>query len=200
MGYFKQLEIALKDKQNYSWTFTIPSFKNVKYKSANVTYGKLSNAQQYDLLENHLQNITFGKFDTIYWVYEQHKESDNRLHVHGFIEQVNEEQVEQFRNDFYSSYRINCSYKSYIKFSDIQRTLVDKRYFQDYMKKHQNEITYFMSVIEDKKHSEAIDKGIKIEVNNISPKYLNTLEEHLESRELGDEYPFGKMNKFLVEI
>lgn len=199
MGYFKHLQIALDDIQNYSFTFTIPSFKNVKYKSANTAYGKLSNEQQYELLEDHLQNICHGKFDQIKWIYEQHKETDNRLHVHGIILKTNYELVEQFRNDFYSSYKINCSYKSYIKFSDIQRTIKDIKYFERYCDKHQHEIKYFMRVIEDKKHSEALDKGVKIECN-IPPKYLNSLEEHLESRELGDEYLFGKLNKFIIEI
>lgn len=199
MGNFKQLEIALKDKQNYSFTFTIPSFKNVKYKSSNSAYGKLSQEQQYDLLEPHIQNIASNKFDNIKWIYEEHKESDNRLHIHGFIENTNYEMVEQLRNDFYSSYKINCSYKSYIKFSNIQRTIYDIKFFQIYMSKNQNNIKFFMKVIEDQKHSEALDQGVKIEVNT-GPN-INTLDTTQENNNLPyEKYLFGKLNKFLIEI
>lgn len=183
-------------RHDYSFTFTIPTFKNVKYKSANTAYGKLTFEQQYEFLEDHLQNIS--KFDDIKWVYELHKDIP-RLHIHGFIKNEYYERVEQFRNDFYSNYKINMSYKSYIKMSDIQETIVDINYFENYCKKHQHEIKYFMRVIEDKKHSEALDKGIKIECNN-GPKH-NSLDMIQESENRPyEKYLFGKLNNFTLQF
>lgn len=198
------LEIDLITKKNdFSFTFTIPSFKNVRYKGNSVPYGKLSNSQQYDFLEEHLHNCCYSKFDDIKWVYEQHKEADNRLHIHGFIKGTYEEMVINFRHDFYSNYKINCSYKSYIKYSDIQRTIKDINYFERYCDKFQHEITYYMRVIEDKKHAEELDKGVKIETNkrDIPADYINSLTEHLETKNSADTYMFGKKHtNFIIEI
>lgn len=147
---------------NWSFTFTIPSFKSIKYKSVNTKYGLLTQNQQYDFIENHLQDIsTFHKGD-IKWVYEEHKENDNRLHVHGFIINAIFEEVESFRNNFYASYKINCSRKSYVKYSDIQSTTYSIDYFKEYMQKHQHEIKYYMRVDIDKQHSDNLDKGVKL--------------------------------------
>lgn len=194
---------SLSKKYCFSFTFTIPAFKNIKYKSANCTYGKLSHDQQHDFLENHLQDISSNMFNDIKWIYEFHKNEDGtngRLHVHGFIKFDYAERVEEFRNKFYSSYRVNMSYKSYVKMSDVQRTLTDIFYFENYMEKHQNEIPYFMSVISEKKHSEALDKGVKIEYNNIGLR-PNSLDNTQENNNLPyEKYLFGKLNKFLVEL
>lgn len=198
MGNF---ELALI-KGNFSFTFTIPSFKNVYYKGNNIPYGKLTNCQQYDFLEKILHK--HNKFDNIKWIYENHGENDNRLHIHGFIKDAFEDMVYQFRNDFYS-HPIKVAYKSFVKFSDIQKTKLDICFFEKYMEKNQDKIKYFMGEDEDKKKSDELDgkvnKPVFIEVNNTSPQYINSLSEHLESENLGDEYRFGKKDKkFIVEI
>lgn len=175
------------DKGNYSFTFTIPDFKNVYY-GIKVPYGKLTNEKQYDFLENHLQNI--NKFDSIQWIYENNTINNSNLHIHGFVIDTSAEEMEDFRMRFYD-HPIKMTYKSCLKISDIQRTTLDIMYFQNYCNKHQHTIKYFMRVIEDKKHSQALDNHIKIDVNQgilMGPKTTNT------------SYDFGKRAKFILEI
>lgn len=179
---------------DWSFSFTIPSFKSVKYKSVNIKYGSLTQDQQYNFLEDHLQSISnFG--ENIKWVYEEHKENDNRLHIHGFIKNAVYEEVEQFRTNFYASYKINCSMKSYLKFSNIQQTIYHIGYFENYCKKHQHEIKYFMRVVTDLKHSENLDKGI----NTAKDMKIYTREE-FETWPSEQKYLFGKHNNFIVDF
>ena len=118
-------------KSNFSFTFTIPSTKNVWYKGHRIPFGKMTQQQQYDFLENRLQKInTFYK--NIQWVYEEHE--DKRLHVHGFIKSAYFEEVEQFRTEFYK-HPISITYSVYSRLSNIQETLYNSGYFTDYMQK-----------------------------------------------------------------
>lgn len=185
---------------NYSFTFTISSKKVVYYRGNRRPYYLLPQIQQYDFLENQLQKI--NKFNHIKWVYEEHKE-DKRLHVHGYVMNTSDEEMNDFRARFYD-HPITIAVSGQIKLSNIQRTLIDINYFQIYMEKHQHEIIYYMRTIQDRKHYDALDgkpfnkKTLTIDIN-INPHYLNSLDDVQESGYLGDEYLFGKQNKFTVE-
>lgn len=187
---------------NFSFTFTISSKKIVYFKGKRRPYNMLTQDQQYEFLEKQLHRSN-KHFDNIKWVYEEHEKEDNRLHVHGFVINACWEQMELFRSAFYGN-PINIAYSGYIKLSNIQKTQLDISYFITYMDKNQNKIKYYMGQDQDKKLSCELNgekfKPVLIE-SNISPQYLNSLEEHLESRDMGDDYKFGKkLNKFIVEI
>lgn len=183
------------DNGNFSFTFTIPGFKNVYYQGNRRPYGKLTQERQYDFLENHLQHI--NKFPDIKWVYEEHE--DTRLHIHGWVKNTCGEEMDDFRHRFYS-HPVAMTQKSYEKISNIQKTLFLLDYFDVYMKKNQHKIKYFMRVIENERIRKAMDEGVYIEPN-ISAQYVNSLEQHLESEMLGNEYNFGKKhNKFIIEL
>lgn len=188
---------------NYSFTFTIPAFKNVYYKARRIPFGKLKHSEQYDFLENHLAKINM--FDKIKWVYEHHEENDpgRRLHIHGFVKDALYDEMEEFRRRFYHT-PVGIAFRKYIKISDIQLTIYDIKYFDDYMLKNQDKIAYFMKAEDDKKSFDAIEgkkyTPIKIE-SNIDPRYLIDLNKHIEDTYIDDEYKFGlNRNKFLVEI
>jgi len=188
-------KIEFKPK-NYSFTFTVPSFKKVFYKGKYHAYGSLPQCHQYALLENVLQDSS--NFNCIKWVYEEH--ADKRLHIHGFINIAFEEQVDLFRDFFYRDYRIKISRKSYLKISDVQETYKDIQFFIDYMNKYQGEIVYFQSIDEHKKLYKSLDglkHIVKIEYNvDLPPPDLIQESSNLPY----ENYLFGKLNKFIVEI
>lgn len=200
---FKTFEkIILEERANYSFTLTITDTKTVYWKGKRRHYGELSNDDQYQLLEK--QMIKINKFKDIMWVYETHEPTAKypaRLHIHGFVRNTNYDEMNSFVMDFYDK-PIHLAYGGIIKCSNIQKTLVDIDYFIDYIKKEQSTIKYYMSNLQEKKESAALDgKKFKVEIKtNITPQYLNSLEEHLENRNLGDEYLFGKNKTFFVEI
>lgn len=184
-------------RANFSFTLTIPSFKNIYYNGRRIQYGKLTQDKQYDFLEDHLQNI--NTFSNIRWVYEEHKEDPRkRLHVHGYIENEYHECVKDFVDRFYSHHKVSMSVSSYLKMSDIQKTLVNIDYFKNYMEKHQHEIKYYMKVIEDEKRCDILDEKFKVKIE-YGPN-LNTVLQSLDEEHLGQEYLFGKQKKFILEI
>lgn len=183
---------------DYSVTITIPSVKKVWYKGQYHYYGKLTQESQYDMLEKILQK--YNTFPQIKWVYETHE--DQRLHAHMWILNEYEEIVKDFRHKIYSDHAINIRPGSYLKISDIQRTLVSINYFNEYMQKHQANIKYFMSSDEAFRRKCVIDDDtfhLYIE-SNIPAEYVNSLVKGQETEYLPDTYPFGKSNKFIVEI
>lgn len=174
-------------ENNYSFTFTIPTFKNVYYKGNRRRFGNMTQEQQFDFLESHLHKI--NSFAEIKWVYEEHE--DFRLHIHGYVCNTAKEPMNEFRHKFYS-YPISMTEKSYLKISDIQRTTNHISYFVDYMSKHQDKIKFYMRDINREK-PQPITKTVRIQTN-ISPAYFNSLSTHLEDVDSGDTYPFGKKN------
>lgn len=192
-------EAVESTRGNYSFTFTIPSTKNVYWQKVYRPYGKMPQFMQYDFLENHLQRI--NKFHEIYWVYEEHLETDLRLHIHGWIIDTNEEEVKDFIDRFYK-YPVMICYNTYYRISNYQKTIFTIDYFKEYCAKYQNKIKYYMSVIEDKKHSANLDgKKFKLTIDtNLDAHYFNSLERNQENRDMGDDYLFGKNKKFLIEF
>lgn len=188
-------------KGHYAFTFTIPPFKNVYYKSNKRQYGKMPQNMQYDFLENHIQKCS-SLLKNCQWVYEEHE--DKRLHIHGFVKDTHWAEMEEFRARFYE-YPISMSYKSYDKMSKLEKTIVNISYWESYIEKNQSKIKYYMRVIEDKKHASNLDgnKDFKliIEERTYSPSFLNSLDEIQENDEdLGYTYPFGKKKNFLIEF
>lgn len=134
----------LINTKSFSFTFTIPPFKKVYWKSKRRKYGSLSNNQQYFFLEDIMIKIINPlNFYYIDWIYEKHE--DGRLHIHGFVilDDEKENEIYKLRDTFYSyNERINIKICSYLKLSDIQETRVDINYWLEYINKHQNEIIY----------------------------------------------------------
>lgn len=195
-----------KSPDGYSFTLTINDMKKVYFKGKYRPYGSFSNDQQYELLEKQmLKCVEVCRLKNhVQWVYELHEPTVNyppRLHIHGYMYNVHEEEVRNFISEFYTN-PIRIAYGGYIKLSKYERTYYNENYFLDYMQKHQHEIKYYMSSIEDKKMTANLDgKKFNFQIeSNINAHYLNSLDDVLESRDLGDEYRFGKLNKFLVEL
>lgn len=184
-------------RANFSFTLTIPSFKNIYFKGRRIQYGRLTQEAQYDFLEDHLQNI--NTFSNIKWVYEEHNDDPkHRLHIHGYIENEYHESVKDFVDRFYSHHKVSMSVKSYLKMSNIQQTLVNIDYFKEYMKKHQDEIRFYMRVIEDDKRCDVLDEKFKVKIE--CGLNLNSVLKSLDEDNLADEYRFGKQKKFILEI
>lgn len=186
--------------ENYSFTFTIPAFKKVYYKSRYRVYSKMNQLEQYHFLEKQLHR--YNIFKMIKWVYEEHE--DKRLHVHGYILNTQLNRVEEFRNNFYT-FPINIQRKSYDMFSLI-KFIFDERGWVDYCNKHQREIIYRMGVDQDIKNGCNLDSKeyyLKIEEReDISPQYFNSIERgSIDDSDMGPSgYLFGKLNKFTIEI
>lgn len=198
--YELELEFKIEDKHDYSFTFTIPAFKNVYHSKKRCKYGQLTNKQQFTLIERVMYKNVSSSSD-VRWIYEKH--DDERLHLHGYWKNTYREEVEDLRNKFYQDYSINInSYVKYEKISDIQETKTVINYWEKYMEKNQDKIIYKCGFIHQKEITDDLNKGIiKIECN-IPQDYLNTLDQHLENELLEDEYKFGKtkLNKYIIEI
>lgn len=147
----------------YSFTITIPSFKKVYYDGKSQPYGKLTQRQQYNLLEDvflkHLHPLNFEYID---WVYEEHE--DKRLHIHGFTK-VNEDKIKNsptnlLLDDFYSDYRINIKLRSYIKISKIEKTVYDIKFWNTYIQKNQDTIKFRNRYEEEQKLFQNLENGV----------------------------------------
>lgn len=129
----------------FSFTLTIPTFKKVYYQSNRIAYGKLPQSHQYNFLESHLTKLIRPlNFKFIDWIYEEHNEIDNRLHIHGYATGCDIQHVEELVYDFYNHSRvIGMSISSYKKISDIQESQYDTlNPWLNYIDKHQSEIIY----------------------------------------------------------
>lgn len=196
--------MTVLEKSNFSFTFTITCGKNVYFKGGMRQFDKLSFDEQYEFLEKQMIR-SYSKYlnsDQILWVYEIHKDKP-RLHIHGFILDAYEAQVEEFRGEFYR-HPIRYSYSTYKNISNIQKTYHSIQYFIDYMNKEQSDIKYHMSYIVDKKTHASLDGHNyvhSIEQNsNISNKYIHSLDEHLNGQYVSEDYLFGKKNKFILDF
>jgi len=179
----------------FSFTYTIPDVKYIYFKER-IQYGKLTNEQQYDFLENQLQKI--NKFKDIRWVYEQNTLHNTNLHIHGYVIGTTHEEMENFRHLFYS-HPITITPKSYFKLSDIQKTTHEIEYFIRYCAKHQDTIKYYMRVLEDQKLFNSLDSksfNIKIEVNGQREDTGRPQSPIITA----NSYDFGKNKKFILQL
>lgn len=188
---------------NWSFTFTISETKVVYYRGKRQPYGILTNEHQYNFLEKQIQKVNHFK-SNIWWVYELHEAGIHyppRLHIHGYVLNTTEAEMEHFRNNFYGN-PIQIGYSGIIKLSKMERTYYDKFFWEKYCEKHQKDIIYYMGGLEQKKMTKDLN-GEKFKVlidTGIDAHYFNSLEEHLEERDIGRDYNYGKLNKFVVEI
>lgn len=190
-------------KGNYSFTLTISESKVIYFKGKRLPYGMLTNQQQYEFLENHLNKISKFKGNA-WWVYELHKPNKYpaRLHIHGYVINTSQMEMDDFISAFYGN-PIQIAYNGYVKLCKVERTYFDSSFWETYCEKHQKDIIYHMGGLQQKKESAELDGKqfkITIDTNKINAQYLNSLEEHLESKNMGDEYLFGKINKFIVDL
>lgn len=129
----------------FSFTLTIPTFKKIYYQGNSIAYGKLPQAHQYNFLENHLVRlIRPNNFDFIDWIYEEHNDIDNRLHIHGYAKGCEIEHVIELIHDFYTHGRtIGMSMSSYKKCSNLQQSTYDTLDpWLTYIDKQQDKIIY----------------------------------------------------------
>lgn len=190
---------------HFSFTITIPAFKNVIHNGRKIQYGQLSQISQYNLLEDVMKSIGKSSIDILY-VYEEH--SDKRLHIHGMVFNDIFECVQDFILDFYRDYRIGIkSHKKIFgderngRIADIQATRINKLYFIRYMEKHQDTIKFFARKEQEEKEGDQLDGKkysfrVKITMNE---KFFSNIEENINSEFLPDEYPFGKKIKSIDE-
>lgn len=200
-------------KNHFSFTLTLPAFKNVICEGKSYPYGRLSQISQYNLLENVIGAISEG-YDILY-VYEEHE--DKRLHIHGMIFNEIYEAARDFILSFYRDYRIGIKSAKKIfgdekngRISDLQETRLNKDFFIRYMEKTQDTIKYFPRKQQEEKEMDQLEGQkykfrVKITMND---NFIRNLDENLETGYLSDEYPFGKKireekkkkNKFLIEF
>jgi len=183
----------------YCFTFTIPAEKRVYYNGKRRPYASLAFSHQYKFIEQLMMKIINPlEFKEIDYVYEFHEVSKKRLHIHGYAitEDGTSAPLHKLRDRFYT-YNSIIRLQKYHSVSDIQRTIYKRHYWTEYCQKHQDTIAYFSGYTAEKKYADELDNGIvKIELpkNN---RYLESLDEHLESEPLSDSYKFGK---FIVEL
>lgn len=206
------MEISTK---HFSFTLTIPAFKNVIHNGRKIQYGQLSQISQYNLLEDVMRSIRKSSYDILY-VYEEH--ADKRLHIHGMFFNEIYECARDFILDFYRDYRICIkSHKKIFgdetngRIADLQQTLVNKLFFIRYMEKHQDTIKFFPRREQEEKECAQLDGkkySFKVKIT-MNEKFFSNIEENINSEFLPDEYPFGKKiksidekkkNKFLIEF
>lgn len=186
-------------KGDWSFTFTLPPFKQIYYDGARHKYGSLPQAQQYYFLENHIIKIIRPlDFDFIDWVYEAHE--DGRLHIHGYCLGATFSAINRLRNDFYTFNRvIGMSVKSYTKMSDIQSTWSDIGYWKTYIEKNQDNILFRSRYRQQLIDSANLDGKpvVFIEKNQ----YVYHSDSDGEPNVFSKTYDFkGKKNKFVVEF
>lgn len=174
--------------KSFSFTFTIPSFKKVYWRSKRKSYFTLSPNQQYHFLEDLMMKIINPvNFCYIDWVYEKHE--DGRLHIHGYVITTpsNDDKVYLLRDSFYSyNKKVNIKMSSYLKISDIQQTYLSIDHWLSYIQKHQNDIAFKNGYINEKDLTKALDNGV-VNIQTIPEDYYDT-------------YRFGQTRKFTVEI
>lgn len=186
---------------NYLFTFTIPAFKKVNFKSPYKghtyyrAFGSLTQANQREFLDRILSDILIGRNIKSYWVYEAHSAADNRLHIHGILYNIDTQEMEDIRYNFYNCIGIKST-KKIDKISDIRISNNDNAWLE-YLKKSPIKSKYE----EEQIHFNALDSGI-VKINDrLREQYFNSLASHLENEYLADEYLFGKSkNKYIVEL
>lgn len=162
-------------KISISFTFTIPSFKKVYYDKKRRPYGNLTNRQQFVFLEDIFAKcICPTDYEYIDWVYEHHE--DKRLHIHGFVIVLhsNIDKIYVLRDSFYTyNQKINMSYSSYLKVSDIQQTFYNISFWIDYIDKHQDTVVFKNGYTQQKELTESLDRGVikSIEASDNDNKY-----------------------------
>lgn len=209
MGVF---ELKLMEQiVNYGFTFTIPAFKKVIFKSNHT--GKIYNRpwqtfktlDQRDYLDRILGSVL--KDDDCYWTYEKHERGD--LHVHGYVKNINYFGMQRILDKFYCNIGINSS-KKYSKISDF-RILNNFEAWKDYINKDINkkcDITqqfvrskYWVSVEE----SFNLDKGIAhLETNEFNETVIKSgipsEDNSYNGDYLSNDYLFKGKNKYIVEF
>lgn len=189
----------------FSFTFTIPAPKIVYYNGKRRPYGNLAWSHQYRFLEDlMIKVINPLKYEFIDWVYEFHEanpeiKNSKRLHLHGFckLQDCYDTEVYKLREDFYNyNSIIRLASNTYKRLSDIQETYYDISFWENYIQKHQDTIAYHSRYRAEQNMISALDNGI-IKIDTNYSRYLNSIDEHLETDNLSDSYKFGK---FIVEL
>lgn len=188
------------DVKNYAITLTIPSKKQVYYNRKRIMYGKLTQREQYCLLEDLISKIYHTRY-YIKWVYEEH--ADKRLHIHAHFRGTPQD-CHSFICDFYTyNTIINIQSIKNIKCnSDIQE-IYDVKGWENYLNKAQDKIIFKSNVMVDEELIEQLDKGIvKIETKperSDSPPMEYYMEKP-ETLPAYEKYLFGKYRNFFIEI
>lgn len=160
-------------REDWAFTIVIPPKKKVFWKNRRCYYSDLTNRQQYIFCEEIMTTIWKGAY-TMKYVYEQHTEKRNDIHIHGIFKNEYHEVVRLFIHSFYSHYKIGInSFKKYNTHSDI--TLCHNvEGWEEYIKKAP--LYHPLSRNTDSPEKDTSDKVRE------SP------------------YLFGKLKKYLIEI
>ena len=177
---------------DFIFTLTIPSFKRINYKSGRKGhyyprgFGTMSQIEQRNYLDDALSFIQKSTYQ-IKYVFEEHE--DKRLHVHGLLMNTTFYEACDFMANFYAYVGIN-SMKKYQKISDLKEC-INRDMWIDYMNKNQHRMIK-SRYDREQDHFKSLDYGIVNIEPRVNAQYFNSLEQHLESENLGNEYLFGK--------
>lgn len=189
----------LCNKTNFGFTFTIPPFKKILYKNPCETrkyyrsYKTLSQADQKRYLE-WIMFDTFTKYhNDIFYIFEQHE--DKRLHIHGYIKDICEQEMIELQCKFYNLVGIR-DIRKYSKISDI-RELNNIDNWIGYLIKN----PIYPTGIENELFSKYCDYGIvKIETR-ADIDYCGQVNTPERKYAQSPDYLFGKNKyKYIVDI
>lgn len=148
-------------KETYSFTLTIDGKKLVYYSGKRRRYGNMRQDHQAIFLNSLIIKVLRVLYVESYeWVFEEH--ADKRLHVHGIMTFIDSKQynIESFISDFYTHNQIvGYKFSTYSKLSKYERTIVDTKFWLDYMRKHQKNLI-LRQYTQDIEFSRAVDDGV----------------------------------------
>lgn len=187
----------------FSFTLTIPPLKKVYFNKRNRTFKDLIPSHQHKFMEDLLVKVIKPlNFSFIDWIYEFHEEGamKGNLHIHGYCQCQNISNVEELVKDFYTFNRIiGLSMKSYNKVSNIQQTLVSKKYWLEYIEKNQDKIIFRSRYRQQIMDTCNLDGKpcVFIEQNDTASNHSDLGDYNTFQR----SYDFvGKNNKFTIDI
>lgn len=207
----------LNKPNTYSFTLTIPPKKKVYYAGKRRAYGTMNHQAQSKFLNDHLIKVIWSQhFDFIDWVFEEHEPTSllKGLHIHGLVivnpEFLNLCPVNKLVYDFYNERQVIGikSLKVINTLSNVQKTIHDITYWEQYMMKNQDKIKFYSPY----RSQELIVKQLENGIVNIQYNY-SCLDTHPKewydyiqndlgnSPKINKDYLFEKKkNKFIVEL
>lgn len=87
--------ISTSELKNYAFTIQVPSFKKVNYNEIYQTYKDLSSIEQEDYIYK-LVRSAISDFDTEHFEIKFEKHKDGRVHSHGTLYNITEQNLEEF--------------------------------------------------------------------------------------------------------
>lgn len=89
--------ISISELKNYAFTVQIPSFKKVNINDIYKPYSEFTNEEQEDFIYKIVRH-SISDFDNQHFEIKFEKHKDGRIHAHGTLYQLTENQIEDFKD------------------------------------------------------------------------------------------------------